>query len=135
MPVEADPAADAVRGVVDRLRIAMIGGRADDVAALLTEDVVFVNRTGEVVRGRDRIRADLARRLVTPHHVQIDSELALRVHDDLAYRVGGHTLRIVRSDRILVPDTTTDVLVGRDVSIFARQPDGAWKLEALILSQ
>jgi uncharacterized protein (TIGR02246 family) len=133
---DSDPAAAAaVRQLVAELTLAVSRGDAAAIAAMLAEDVVIVGEGGEVVRGRDHARAALQLRLVTPHHVQVDSEISLETSRDLAYRLGTHTLTIVHSDRILVPDTTTEVRTSYDLTVFGARPDGSWKIEALMVTR
>lgn len=126
---------EAVLELSERWKEAYTRGDADAAAALMTEDALYGPTAGEVVRGRGQIREALRRELGVSRDLRTDEVLETRQSEDLAYLVARYDLRIVHSDRLLEPDTTTEVVTGREVAVFRRDLRGDWRIEALLFSR
>ena len=96
-------------------------GDLDAVVALYDPDARFVDRTGEILIGRDRIRDTLAR-LINSHTRLHSRAIKTVVVDDIALLYtdfDGTTINAAGS---------TAETAFKAIEVLRRQPDGRWRL-------
>ena len=93
----------------------------DQIAALYTEDAVFLKPTGERVTGRSAIR-DLCKKIMDSFSSDFTfRSLASDVSGNIAYDSGEYKESLVK-----ISDQTKAEVQGNYLMIFKRQPDGTW---------
>jgi len=113
----------ALREVIARWHRATAAGDVDAVLGLMAEDAVFLVAGRPPMRGRAEF-ADGLRQLLQSHRVESTGDIQeVEVSGDLAYC---WTLLHVR----MIPRAGGEAneRSGSTLSIFHRQPDGAWRL-------
>jgi uncharacterized protein (TIGR02246 family) len=120
-----DGAADAaaIRDLVERWHRLTAAGDVDAVAALMTEDAVFLGAGQPPMSGRDAFRKGL-KRLLETHRIESSGDIReVEVRQDLGYARAELVVRVVPKD-----GGGAVTRRGSALSIFRRGSDGTWRL-------
>jgi uncharacterized protein (TIGR02246 family) len=126
-----DPAdVHAIGKSLDDYAKAMNAGDTDGVAALMTDKTVYAHLNVPVAVGRDAIRS-----MVAGFNSQFKLDFSMPVEDvrvvgDLAVARGSWTLKLTPITRDLAPSSD----IGSWIVVFARQPEGSWKWDCVVLN-
>jgi len=120
----------AIKKSLDGYSRAMNAGDADGVAALMTDKTVYANFNLPVAIGRDAIRS-----IVAGFSSQFKLDFGVTAEDvrvvgDLAVARGSSILKLTPKTRDLAPSSDS----GSWIVVFARQPDGSWKWDSVVLN-
>jgi uncharacterized protein (TIGR02246 family) len=113
----------AIRDLVALWHRATAAGDVETVLGLMAEDVVFLVADQPPIRGRDSFERGL-RGVLIEHRIESSGEIQeVEVAGDFAYCWNNLTVRIV-------PLSGGEVVVrkGPALSVFRKQPNGAWLL-------
>lgn len=113
----------AIRALIEQWHDATAEGDVDAVLGLMSEDVEFLVPGREPMRGRDAFEAGL-RGLLENHRVHSRGDVQeIEISGDLAYAVNLLTVRVRAVDT-----GQENVRSGYALSVFRKQPNGAWLL-------
>jgi len=108
-----------------KVRDAWIAGEKKDdaagVAALYTDDAVFVGTETPAAHGKSAIQATLAKQFPVTSITSLDSK-ELVANDKVAYDFGEFT------QEVTPPNARPTTVRGQYLVALARQPDGSWKI-------
>jgi len=115
----------AGRAAIEKVRDAWIAGEKKDdaagVAALYTDDAVFVGTETPAAHGRAAIQATLAKQFPVTSLTSLDSK-ELVANSKVGYDFGEFTQEVTR------PNAKPMTVHGQYLVAFARQTDGSWKI-------
>jgi uncharacterized protein (TIGR02246 family) len=115
------PASDDITKIPPRWAKVLQAKQIDQIAALYTEDAVFLKPTGERITGRPAIR-DLCKKIMDSFSSDFTfRSLASDVSGNIAYDSGEYKESLVK-----ISDQTKADVQGNYLMIFKRQPDGTW---------
>lgn len=135
----ADEAVEqAIDETTDTASLATIGGLwmeayargdADALAEFFTDDAVYAANDGQLLRGKEAIRAAANQWLAVPHDVLSSGVLRSSVAGELGYLVMSYSVRVEP------PDSEGYLMEGYGSAVFRRQGDGGWKIESLVVNR
>ena len=115
----------AGRAAIKKVRDAWIAAEKKDdaatVAALYTDDAVFVGTKTPAAHGRAAIQATFAKQFPMSSLVSLDSK-ELVANDKVGYDFGEFT------QEVTAPNARPVTVHGQYLVALARQPDGSWKI-------
>ena len=89
-PVAAPQLHDELRSLAATMEKALNSGDIDTIASRVTNDVVFTTMNGDVVRGRDGVRAYFAKMMEGPDRI-VETVTSHFTPDDLSILLDDHT--------------------------------------------
>lgn len=126
-PVSAELSAKDVadiKAVIDRWRSDFVDNKRDDLASIITGDMVMMPPNGQPVVGKDAAMTYMkAYPTITKFDVTTDE---VSGHGDLAYARGVYSIDVT------LPDKTTAHEQGSFLEVHQKQADGSWPYARLI---
>jgi uncharacterized protein (TIGR02246 family) len=125
--LELDSDISKIAAVRESWNLGLQDSDVNCIAGLMTDDVVLVHRDGRCVCGKEELKANLSHFFGMSDTERRLSSSDLIIHEKWAFQINE------------VESTTTAVRGGapvhvqaRSVVVFARQPDGSWKIARMI---
>jgi uncharacterized protein (TIGR02246 family) len=106
---------------------ALQGEDANGLAALMTDDIVFVNGNGRCVSGKEKLQEDIRNRFERFDFERRSSRAELVVRDRWAIEIAE-----VESNLVAVRGGIQVHANSKTVIAFARQPDASWKVARIL---
>ena len=134
---EAEQEQQLIKQATDRWIAAYEGGDPDAVASLFTEEAIYAANTGEVLRGREAIRAGVAGWMQGSSRV---GQQRRQARLDLQRQ----TLRLVQQGplahdtarfAIAVNPPGCVISAGHSLAVWEKQRDGRWLIDALTVNE
>jgi uncharacterized protein (TIGR02246 family) len=125
-PQAGDTAADeaALRTLNDRLETAVTTGKLEEIAAFYAEDAVLLPTAEPMISGKAAITAEWQHVLAIPDYQNKTSlqRVEVAASRDMAVTMGSYSSRMMGEDGKPVTEP------GKWLTVWKKQPDGAWKI-------
>lgn len=109
---------------------ALNNGEAERVASFYDEDATYATNNGLLLKGKKQIHEAFKQWLQTPQKVVSDSSfVAFNTDGNLAYTLNYY------DHHIYPPEADSFVNKGYSLTVYERQEDGSWKIDALTINK